>query len=150
MQVALFISLSCISPEPPSSLSPSPLALSPPVCCFSLLICHIAEVSPLSPDLFMIRLLISFTMTLESASQIKILQAKCVPCTVHGMCVCVCVCLSGKKKEKENVLYLQWFIRHGESRCLNNPLSDYMRASHAYAKLQYYMFCHKYHSTLCL
>lgn len=64
--------------------APLSLSLSPPVRCFSLLICHIAEVSPLSPDLFMIRLLISFTVTPESASQIKILQAKCVR-------VCVCV-----------------------------------------------------------
>lgn len=50
--------------------------------------------SPLSPDLFMIRLLISFAVTQESASQIKILQAKCVcvcVCTVHNVCVSVCV-----------------------------------------------------------
>lgn len=60
---------------------------SPPVCRCSA---YLSQVSPVSPDLFMIPLLISFTMTLESASQIKILQAKCAPCTVHSKCMFVC------------------------------------------------------------
>lgn len=104
MQVALFIGLSSASPEP----FPLSIFLSPPVCCFSLLICHIAEVSPLSPDLFMIRLLISFTMTPESASQIKILQAVCVPCSAHCVVRSLCVCI-WEQKEK---IY--------ESACSNN------------------------------
>lgn len=94
MQVALFIGLSSASPEP----FPLSIFLSPPVCCFSLLICHIAEVSPLFPDLFMIRLLISFTMTPESASQIKILQAVCVPCSVHCVVRSLCVYLGAKRE----------------------------------------------------
>lgn len=113
------------------------LSLSPPVCCFSLLICHIAEVSPLSPDLFMIWLLISFTVTPESASQIKILRAKCVPCSAHRACVCacifVCVCVSEREGKKSTASPSVYTARW--SRCLNNPLSDYMRVLHAYAKL---------------
>lgn len=37
-------------------------------------------------------------------------------------------------------LYLRPFIQHSESRCLNNPLSDYMKALHANAKRQYHPY----------
>lgn len=77
-------------------------------------------------------------MTLESASQIKILQAKCVPCTVHS--ICLCVCLKGKKRDKIYCIS----ISEIHSRCLNNPLSDYMRVLHAYVEVEHYIFFQEY------
>lgn len=66
------------------------------------------------------------------------------------MRVCVCVFdrvggWGGRVAEAKKAVYLRPFIQRSESRCLNNPLSDYVNVPHANGKLRRFVRSHEKH-----